>query len=220
MKSKDDTIAELRELIDKLLAEVADLKLQLAKSKKDSSNSSKSPSSDITEAGKGKKNKKKPGRPRKRKAGGQPGHERKLREALPPERVDEIIEYEIDDSEVARLQLTPTDQFETIQHIELPDSPVVVTEHRFRLYETIEGDIYYPYAPEVHGQPIFGPRLLASIGWMKSRAHSSYSTIQQYFEDVLNVPVSRGYLSKLCTGVVSDSLSASYDEADQSDICV
>ncbi|MCP4195361.1 MAG: hypothetical protein GY768_32580, partial [Planctomycetaceae bacterium] len=114
---------------------------------------------------------------------------------------------------MARLHLTPTDQFETIQHIELPDSPVIVTEHRFRLYETIEGEIYYAHAPEVHGQPIFGPRLLATIGWMKSRAHSSYSTLQQYFDDVLNVPVSRGYLSKLCTGVVSDSLSASYDDA-------
>lgn len=213
MKSKDDTIAELRELVEKLLAEVADLKLQLAKAKKDSSNSSKSPSSDITEAGKGKKKKTKPGRPRKRKAGGQLGHERNLREALPPERVDEIIEYEIDDSEVARLDLTPTGQFETIQHIELPDSPVIVTEHRFRLYETTAGELYYPYAPEIHGQPIFGPRLLATLGWMKSRAHGSYSTIQQYFEDVLNVPVSRGYLSKLCTGVVSDSLSDAYDDA-------
>ncbi len=94
---------------------------------------------------------------------------------MPPERVDEIIEYEIDDSEVARLQLTPTDQFETIQHIELPDSPVVVTEHRFRLYETIEGDIYYPYAPEVHGQPIFGPRLLASTQGTRSQAGQRYN---------------------------------------------
>ncbi len=89
---------------------------------------------------------------------------------MPPERVDEIIEYKIDDSEIARLQLAPTAQFETIQHIELPDSPVTVTEHRFRLYETVEGELYYAHAPEVHGQPIFGPRLLANIGWMKSRA--------------------------------------------------
>ncbi len=204
------TKSELRDFIVKLLARVDVLELQLAKANKDSSNSSKSPSSDITEAV---KKKKKPGRPRKRKAGGQPGHERNLREALPPERVDEIIEYEIADSEIARLQLTPTDQFETIQHIELPDSPVIVTEHRFRLYETTAGELYYAHAPEVHGQPIFGPRLLANIGWMKSRAHGSYSTIQKYFEDVLNVPVSRGYLSKLCTGVVSDSLSAAYDDA-------
>ena len=103
------TKSELRDFIVKLLARVDVLELQLAKANKDSSNSSKSPSSDITEAV---KKKKKPGRPRKRKAGGQPGHERNLREALPPERVDEIIEYEIADSEIARLQLTPTDQFE------------------------------------------------------------------------------------------------------------
>ena len=32
-------------------------------------------------------------------------------------------------------------------------------------------------------------------------------------EDVLQVPVSRGYLSKLCTGTISASLSDSYDEA-------
>jgi hypothetical protein len=71
------------------------------------------------------------------------------------------IDYEIDDDEVERLKLTLTGQFETIQHLELPDVPVLVTEHRFPLYESPEGDLYYPYAPEVHGKPIFGPRLLA-----------------------------------------------------------
>ena len=57
-----------------------------------------------------------------------------MRQPLPPERVDEIIEHEIDDADIDRLQLIPTDQFETIQHIELPDCPVIVTEHRFRLF--------------------------------------------------------------------------------------
>ncbi len=42
---------------------------------------------------------------------------------------------------------------------------------------------------------------------------SSYSTIDQYFDDVLGVPVSRGYLSKLCTGIVSASLADAYEEA-------
>ena len=57
MKSKDAIIEELRELVEKLSTEIAELKLQLAKANKDSSNSSKSPSSDITNAGKGKKKK-------------------------------------------------------------------------------------------------------------------------------------------------------------------
>jgi len=225
MSSKDAIIADLRKLVEKqakqidaqakqlaaLSQELDELKIQLAKANKNSSNSSLSPSSDITGSGK-KKGKGKPGRPTKRTIGGQPGRDRKLREPLPPERVDETIEYEIHSNEVEQLGLIPTDQFDTIQTIELPDCPVIVTEHRFRLYESADGFIYYPHVPEVQNQPIFGPRLLATIGWMKSCAHSSYTTIEQYFDDVLNVPVSRGYLSKLCTGIVSDSLSEAYEE--------
>jgi len=221
MGTKDDIIADLRRLVERqakqidtqakqianLLDRVSDLELQLAKALKNSSNSSKSPSSDIV-----KPPKKQAKRRQKAKRGGQQGHERKLRKPLPPERVDETIDYEIDDAEVQRLKLIPTGEFETIQHIELPETPVIVTEHRFRLYESPEGDLYYPYAPEVHGQPIFGPRLLATIGWMKSRAHSSYTTIEKYCEDVLSLPVSRSYLAKLCNGVISDSLAGTHEE--------
>jgi len=221
MASKDDIIADLRRIVDAqaktierlenriadLLDRVSGLELQLAKALKNSSNSSLSPSSDIV-----KPPKKQAKRRKKAKRGGQKGHDRKLREPLPPERVDETIDYEIEDAEVERLKLTLTDEFDTIQHIEMPDAPVIVTEHRFRLYESPEGDLYYPYAPEVQGKPIFGPRLLATIGWMKSRAHCSYTTIEKYCDDVLQVPVSRGYLAKLCIGVISDSLSGAHEK--------
>jgi transposase len=218
MSSKDAIIADLRKLVEKQAKQIATLseqldqvRIQLAKANKNSSNSSKSPSSDITGASK-KQGKGKSGRPKKRKIGGQPGRDRKLRDPLPAERVDETIDYEIDPKEVKRLGLTATGQFDAIQHIELPDCPVIVTEHRFWLYQSAGGDIYYPHVPEIQNQPIFGSRLLATIGWMKSCAHCSYSTIEQYFGDVLHVPVSRGYLSKLCTGIVSDSLSEAYEE--------
>jgi len=207
MADQDDIIAELRSTNAELLQRISELELQLAKALKNSSNSSKSPSSDIV-----KPPKKQAKRRKKNKRGGQQGHERQLREPLPPERIDEIIEYEIHEDEVERLKLIPTGEFESIQHIELPDVPVLVTEHRFPFYESPEGDVYYPYAPEVHGQPIFGPRLLATIGWMKSRAHSSYTTIEKYCEDVLQVPASRGYLAKLCNGVISDSLAGAHEE--------
>jgi transposase len=125
-------IEELRALVaqqstqlERQAARIAELELALAKAKKDSSTSSKPPSSDIT-----KPKQRKPGRRKKPRQGGQPGHERQLREPLPPERVDETIEYEIDDGEVQRLGLAPTGDFEVIQHIELPDIPVHVTEHR------------------------------------------------------------------------------------------
>ena len=207
MADRDDLITELRSTNAALLQRITELELQLAKALKNSSNSSKSPSSDIVQPPK-----KQAKRRKKAKRGGQKGHERKLREPLPLERVDEIIDYEIDDDEVERLKLTLTGEFETIQHIELPDVPVIVTEHRFPLYASPEGDLYYPYAPEIHCQPIFGPRLLATIGWMKSQAHSSYTTLEKYCDDVLGFSVSRGYLSKLCNGVISDSLPSAHEE--------
>ena len=104
MDSKDKQIEELKALVVKLTERVAELELELAKAKKDSSTSSKPPSSDITKP----KVKKKPGRRKKPRRGGQPGHQRQPRELLPPERVDQTIEYEIEDGEVERLGLTLT----------------------------------------------------------------------------------------------------------------
>jgi hypothetical protein len=214
MDGRDRIIDELRAIvakqaaqIERLTARVAELELALAKAKKDSSTSSKPPSSDITSP----KPKKKPGWRKKPRRGGQPGHQRQLRQPLPPERVDETIDYEIDDQEVKRLGLTRTGDFEVIQHIELPEAPVYVTEHRLTEYQDADGNLHYPDCPELKG-PIFGPRLLAMIGWLKSRAHCSYSTLELWLEDVLQVPVSRGYLAKLCTGTISESLWAAYDE--------
>ena len=100
------------------MARVAELELALAKATKDSSTSSKPPSSDITKP----KTPKKPGRCGKPKRGGPPGHQQHLRENLPPERVDETFDYEMTDEDVQRLELTPTDEFETYQFIELPES--------------------------------------------------------------------------------------------------
>lgn len=201
MVSKDGIIAELRRIVDVQTKQInaqtkqinaqakriADLELKLAKAMKNSSNSSKSPSSDIV-----KPPKKKIDRRKKAKQGGQKGHQRKLREPLPPERVDEEVTYEINDDQVREFKLTPTNQFEIIQHVELLDLPIHVTEHRLREYVNLNGEIFLPDVPELRNQPIFGPRMLSMIGWLKSRAHCSYSTISIWMDDVLQVPVSRG----------------------------
>jgi len=214
MDSRDRIIDELRALIaeqsaqlEQQSARIKELELELAKAKKDSTTSSKPPSSDITKP----KPKPKKSKRRKPRKGGQPGHQQQLREPLPPDRVDEIIEYEIDDDDIRRLGLVPTGDFESVQHIELPDTPVHVTEHRKVVYEDREDQLYIPDCPELNG-PIFGPRLLATIGWLKSVGHCSYSTVEAWMEDVLQVPVSRGYLAKLCTGTISESLAGAYDE--------
>lgn len=207
MDSRDRVIEELQTLVAKQAARIAELELALAKALKDSSTSSKPPSSDIVQP----KRKKVPGQRRKPRRGGQPGHERQLREPLPPERVDETIDYEIHDDDIQRLELTPTGDFEVIQHIELPEAPIHVTNHRLTVYQDAEGSLYTPEVPELEG-PIFGPRLLATIGWLKSVGHCSYSTIETWMEDVLGVPVSCGYLAKLCTGTISQSLATAYEE--------
>ena len=128
MDAKDRIIQELRELIEELRREIEELKLALAKATKDSSNSSKSPSSDIVKPPKrdaqGKSARK------KRKRGGQRGHKRTLRQPLPPDRIDEAFVYKIPDDEVRNRKLTPTDDFEIVQHVELLDMPIYVTEHR------------------------------------------------------------------------------------------
>jgi transposase len=214
MDSRDQLIQELREIIaaqaaqiEKLTKRVSELELALAKATKDSSTSSKPPSSDIAKP----QPKQRPGRPKKRRQGGQPGHRQHLRQPLPAERVDQVIEHTIEDSEVQRLGLTPTGGFDVVQQIELPESPTQVTEHRLVVYQDAQGNLYRPDCSDLD-RCLFGPRLLATIGWHKSVAHCSYSTIEDWMEDVLQVPVSRGYLAKLCNESISASLSESYEE--------
>ena len=43
-----------------------------------------------------------------------------MREPLPADRVNETIVHELDSKDISRLNLAPTDQFDTIQTIELP----------------------------------------------------------------------------------------------------
>lgn len=215
MDRRAEVIEELRTLIAQQAAQlaqqaarIAELELALAKAQKNSATSSKPPSSDLTNPP---PKRKRPGCCKKPRRGAQPGHPRHLWEPLPPERVDETLDYEITEEDVHRLHLTPTGAFDLIQHIELPEVPVQVTAHRLAVYRAPDGDLYMPDVPEVHG-PIFGPRLLATIGWLKSVGHLSYSAVEAWMEDVLQVPVSRGYLAKLCTGPIAASLADAYEE--------
>ncbi len=50
------------------------------------------------------------------------------------------------------------------------------------------------------------------IGGLKSVGHLSYSAIEAWREDVLQVPVSRGYLAQLCTGPIAEARAAPYAE--------
>jgi hypothetical protein len=44
---------------------------------------------------------------------------------------------------------------------------------------------------------LFGPRLTSLVAYLKGRIHASYSGIRDFFQDVVGVQVSRGYVAKL-----------------------
>src|ERR1700752_954259 len=83
--------AELNQQIEQRDAQIAELRSKLAAANKNSSTSSKPPSSDIV-----KKPKDKPRDGRKRRRGGQVGHEPHHRPAFPPEQIDTTHDHTLD----------------------------------------------------------------------------------------------------------------------------
>ncbi|MGD0896182.1 MAG: hypothetical protein ABR915_00015 [Thermoguttaceae bacterium] len=54
---------------------------------------------------------------------------------------------------------------------------------------------YAPFPTALEKAGLFGPRLLALVGWLKGVCHMSFTTIRKYLRDVVDVRVSRGYLA-------------------------
>jgi transposase len=195
--------------IGRLEAENTQLRQQLAAARKDSTTSSKPPSSDLV---KPKKPRSKGGK--KRKRGGQAGHEQHVRTPFPAEAVDNIIPYTLDCCPECGGTLLPAQRpADTLQQVEIAACPTSVTEHRGLAYWCPHcGKFHYAPLPEaVQKAGLFGPRLTALVAFMKGVCHASFSTIRKFLRDVVGVGVSRGYLAKLI-GKVSASLAAAYAE--------
>lgn len=142
MDEKDQTIAELKRQIAALLQRIQQLEEENARLKKNSGNSSKPPSSDLV------KPPKEPQHPgKKRNLGAQPGHGKCTRQPFAPDQVNEVIEYELNDSDALRWE--PLDHWSVIQQITLPAQRYVVTEHRARHYRNpVTGTICIAPFPE------------------------------------------------------------------------
>jgi len=188
---------------------IAALEAELAKAKKNSSNSSKPPSSDIV----------KPKNPlskggKKRKKGGQPGHEQHLRSPFPPGAVNDFLPYTLDCCPDCGGTLIPSRRPpEVLQQVEITATPTVVTEHQGLAYwcPHCRKFHYAPFPEAIVKAGLFGPRLTALVAFMKGVCHASFSTIRKFLRDVVGVTISRGYLAKLI-GKVSESLAQSYAE--------
>lgn len=209
-KSKDEIIDFFLAIIKAQEERIAALEETVAKLSKNSSTSSKPPSSDIT----------KPPKPKnatgkKRKQGAQQGHDGASR--APFESQD------IDKTEPLHLELCPTCAGDLIarkdiepkkhQVVELIKKPVIIIEF-------LQHAFWCPQCKKVHFAPLpagvipnqlLGPRLQATIGYMKGTLHCSYSMIFDFCHDVLQIPLSRGLLENTIHRV-TDALKAPYEE--------
>ena len=195
-----DKLCELSAKVDEQAQKIAVLE-------KNSTNSSKPPSSDIT------KPPKQPKQGKKNKIGGQPGHPKHERTPFSEDEIDEHLGYhspacpECDGSKIILLDEQP----KIIQQVELKEVVTHIQEHRAYAYYCEECDqIHYaPFPDEVVKAGLFKERLTALVAYMKNGCHASFSTIRKFIRDVIGVPVSRGYLSKLIQKV-SQALAPSY----------
>ena len=202
-----ETIAQQQRQIAQLQQEIARLQQEIARLKKNSSNSSKPPSSDIVKPPK-KTVKRTKG---KRRKGAQKGHPRHERTAFTEEQLDYQVSYELD---LDPSEWEPLDEWDTVQQIELKESPVEITEHRARRYRNrCTGDVVSTGLPEeVKAAGLVGPRLTAYIAFLKGACHMSYTSIQTLLADVFGVQLSTGQLAKITTRKVSAALAEPYDE--------
>lgn len=191
--SKNDLVRLVLQLQERLDA----LERQVAWGRKNSSTSSKPPSSDIVKPPTmGKKG----GDRKKRKTGGQPGHEKHEREPFAPEELDGEYEYTLVCCPSCGGALkSGSRSARGMQQVELVGRSFKVTEHhalrswcpRCRTHQ----DADLPGTLRKSG--LFGPRMRTFVAYFKGACHMSYKTIQSFLRDVLGISVSTGYLAKV-----------------------
>jgi transposase len=180
-----------------------------------SSNSNLPPSSDPPgkpkDEGKPKKDKKSKG-----KRGGQRGHRGTHRELLPPEQVNEFVDFfpahcdkcckplpQLPDSDAKRYQL-----------IELPPIEPHVTEYKRHEMECPDCGHHTCAAYDADKIPTspFGPRLVATIGLLTGVYHLSRRAAQELLRDLAGVQISLGGLSGV-EARVADAVEPAVEEA-------
>lgn len=201
------TKLELFAIIQKLQEQITQLQVEVAALGKNSSTSSKPPSSDIV----------KPPKPKSSgsgKAGGQTGHAGFFRKLFPIEKVNEIQEHKLSQCPSCTIPLRTEHQTPPWIHqvVELPEKLTHVTEHRRCGYlcPGCDQQLYAPLPEGIEGE-IFGPRLQSLSVYMKAALHGSYTSLQEFMQEVFEIQVSRSGLVNQIKAV-SPSLKVPYQE--------
>ena len=205
-----EALCDLSNTVEAQQKQIKSLELKIAKLSKNSSNSGKRPSSDDITKPKPKKGRKK----RKRKIGGQPGHERNVRDSFTEDQINLFHPYiltgcPVCDGQVDLLDMPPR----IIQQMDLVEVPIIKEEHRsYPVWcETCQKIHYMPFPENIVKEGLFKARLTATVAYMKNVCHASFSTIRKFIRDVLGEKISRGYLRKIIEKV-SQSLEAPYTD--------
>jgi len=215
MTNKDVIIAQQAKQIQllteqnlQLHTEVQQLREKIARLEKNSSNSSKPPSSDIINPQPTNTKKK------KRKIGGQKGHPKHCRPLFQADEIDTTIIHKLSAKEIKRRGLIPIEQTESaLQQVDLPVKLYIVIDHRVQLYVDPNGQIVKAKLPkDIRKVGFFSQRTMALTGYLKARGHMSYSTLQSFFADIIDLKISQGYLTKICTKKLSLALQPAYAE--------
>jgi len=218
MTNKDVIIAQLlrqnkqlSQHVQWLTEENQQLRERIARLEKNSLNSSKPPSSDITNPQPENKKKK------KRKIGGQKGHPKHTRPLFKDNEIDKTVTHKLPAKEIERRGLVALAETESaLQQIDLPEKLYHVIDHRVQLYIDPKGNIVKAKLPkDIRKAGLFSNRMTALTGYLKARGHMSYSTVQSFFDDIMDLDVSQSYLAKICTKKLSPALQPAYAEVGQ-----
>lgn len=200
----------LRQVVADLQAKVQRLEEQLAAARKDSSTSSKPPSSDLVKPPQAESAAATGPRP----PGGQPGHPRHERAPYAPAQVAATFDYRLETCPDCGHALQAIGlACRVVQQVEVDEIRQRVTEHRQHAMHCPCCDQVFraPLPAVVEKGGLFGPKLTALVAFLKGVCHASYSTVRKFLRDVVQLPVSRGYLAKVIAKV-SDALQQPYDE--------
>ncbi|MCA1602055.1 MAG: IS66 family transposase [Acidobacteria bacterium] len=206
----EQQLAELRQQVasaDDLKAEIAELRERLGQN---SSNSSKPPSSDPPSY----KSKLESEPKRRKKRGGQPGHQGQARTLRPVEEVDHVSELRPSNCRQCGRRLRGEDQDpERHQVAEVPQAPVIVTEYRRHTLRCrhcgIRTRAEWPVQMPAGS---FGPRAQALIGYFTGRLALSHRDCVEALEVLYGLEVGLGSIASIQRGV-SAALAETVAEA-------
>lgn len=203
----------IQNLLDRLVAHERQIRELQERLEMTPSNSSLPPSSQHPHAKDKSVQNKQAKAARKRKRGGQPGHQKHERTLIPIEQVDELVPLHPATCRGCGGKLIGEDAAPLRHQVwELPPIKPTITEYqRHRLTCGCCHMTTCALLPEGVPESQAGPRLTAFAAILMSCFRQSKRQTELFFESVLNVPTSTGWLVKLQTRA-TNKLRPAYDE--------